>query len=398
MKRITAFFLVMAIVLACLPGCAAQRTASVPADNPPVAEPVSEAPLPALSSLPAPVPPPESESVRKAPERKEPPAEALPEPPPDVEWEVGDPAMHGIDTARLDEIRRRMAGSQMLAAVIVKDGVIVSEFYQEGYDKNSLFEMHSVTKSVMGALTGIAIEQGVLTGVDVRLAEFFPQLLEPENAGKEKITVEHLLTHTSGLGEGDGGGSFERHVRSENWVERFLSLPLTNEPGAAFFYSTAGSHMLSAVLEQAAGVSTYDFTIKHLFGPLGITSFEWGKDPQGVVDGGNGLSMNVRDAAKLGQLFLDGGNWRGRQLVPKEWVELSTAAQAAGEPYDKGQYGYQWWVWSFGGEAVYYALGYAGQFIFVVPAKNLVVSIASKSIWSDFTGQVCIREVIAACN
>jgi CubicO group peptidase (beta-lactamase class C family) len=154
--------------------------------------------------------------------------------------------------------------------------------------------------------------------------------------------------------------------------------------------------MLAAVLQEAAGQSAYDFTMEHLFGPLGIENFEWGEDAQGIVDGGNGLSLTVRDAAKLGQLFLDGGSWRGLQLVPEEWVKLSTTPHADGE-YDKGQYGYQWWVWQFGGEDVYYALGYAGQFVFVVPSKNLVVSIASRSIWSDFTGQVCIREVIAAC-
>jgi CubicO group peptidase (beta-lactamase class C family) len=290
-----------------------------------------------------------------------------------------------------------MSGSQMLGAVIVRDGVVVHEFYQDGYDENSLFEMHSVTKSLMGALTGIAIEQGIIPGVDYKLAELYPELKTPENAGKEEITVEHLLTHTSGLGEGDSGGSFQSHIRSQNWVERFLSLPLVAPPGTAFYYSTAGSHMLAALLERAAGIPARDFADEHLLGPLGIVNYYWGEDPQGVVDGGNGISLSVRDAAKLGQLFLENGNWRGTQLVPAEWVAVSTQPHAPGE-YDKGEYGYQWWVWSFAGQQTYYALGYAGQFVFVVPEKRLVVSIASKSIWSDFTGQVAIREIIAACE
>jgi CubicO group peptidase (beta-lactamase class C family) len=251
----------------------------------------------------------------------------------------------------------------------------------------------------MGALIGIAIDKGVLAGTDVRLADFYPQLADSDNAGKEDITVEHLLEHTSGLGEGNADQSFTNHVRSENWVERYLALPLVAEPGTAFFYSTAGSHMLSAVLEQAAGISTVDFALEHLFGPLGIEHFEWGKDPQGIVDGGNGVSLSVRDAAKLGQLYAENGNWRGRQLISRDWITRSIAVHAQGEP-DKGRYGYQWWIRSFGDGGQYdgyYALGYAGQFIFVVPELNLVVAIASKSIWSDYTGQVCINDIIAAC-
>jgi CubicO group peptidase (beta-lactamase class C family) len=323
--------------------------------------------------------------------------EPTPPPPPDTEWEVEDPAGHGFDPGKLAEIDRRMAASQMLGAVIIKDGVIVDEFYQEGYDKDSLFHMHSVTKSVMGALTGIAIEQGLIESVDARLADIYPQLNAPENAGKEAITVEHLLTHTAGLSGGADASSFGSHVRAENWVERYLSLPLAHKPGEMFSYSTAGSHILADLLEKSAGMSAYDFAVENLFAPLGIENFEWGTDPQGVVDGGNGLYLTVRDAARLGQLYLDGGSWRGLQLVPREWVEASVAPHAAGEP-DKGEYGYQWWVWSFGGHEVYYALGYAGQFVFAVPDLELVVAIASKSIWSDFTGQVCIREVIGACE
>lgn len=323
-------------------------------------------------------------------------ASAVEEAPLDSEWAVEAPEEHGVDTTLLAQIDGKMAGSQMLAAVIVKDGVIIDEFYKDGYDENSLFGMHSVTKSVMGTLIGIAIEQGVLEGVDVKLADFFPQLAEPDNAGKETITVEQLLTHTAGLGEGDSE-SFQSLMHAENWVDYYLSQRLNYEPGTTFNYSTAGSHMLSAVLEQASGRSTEEFAVEHLFGPLGIESYEWGTDPQGIADGGNGLHLRVRDAAKIGQLYLEGGNWRGNQIIPQDWITQSTSVHAKGES-DKGQYGYQWWIWTFGGHDVYYALGYAGQFIFVVPDLNLVTAIASESIWSDFTGQVCIRDVIAACE
>lgn len=131
-----------------------------------------------------------------------------------------------------------------------------------------------------------------------------------------------------------------------------------------------------------------------------MDSVEWESDPQGITDGGNGIAMSLRDAAKFGQLYLDGGLWRGRQIVPRDWVETSTKAQSAGE-YGSGEYGYQWWVRPFGrdsGYSGYYAMGWAGQFIFVVPELRLVTAVASRSTWSDYTGQVCMDDIIAACE
>jgi len=386
MKNMISFLLTSVLIFACISGCGAQEMSPESTDIYATAEPN-------LTDDMAPAPVSEDAAVVGSAIDEISDDEPTTAEPVDTEWSFGGPSQHGMDAARLANIRQRFAGSQMLAMVIVKDGVIVDEFYKDGYDENSLFRMHSVTKSVMGALIGIAIDKGVIENVDVRLADIYPGLMG--NADKEKITIEHLLEHTSGFSEGDS--SFMSHIRSENWVERFLSLPLAAKPGTSFFYSTAGSHMLSDILERSAGMSTYDFAMENLFRPLGIESFEWGTDPQGVVDGGNGLSLSVRDAAKFGQLFLEGGNWRGHQLVSQEWVRESIAVHAPGEP-DKGRYGYQWWIWSFGGQDVYYALGYAGQFVFVVPELNLVTAIASESIWSDFTGQVCIREIIAACN
>lgn len=381
MKRISALLLCMGMLLSGLPGCQTAGTqSSAPAVDESASTETVESSVDSISEPPEP-------ASQKVEEEEE---------PVNNDWEFATPESRGADNAYFEAIHRKIANSQMLAVVTVKDGVVIDEFYQDGYDENSVFGVHSVTKSVMGSLIGIAIEQGTLAGVDTGLSTFFPQIADSDDARKQEITLEHLLTHTSGIGW--PASEFNALVNSENWVEYTLELPMAAQPGTSFVYTTAGSHMLSAVLEQATGIPTRDYAEEYLFGPIGIESAQWDQDPQGVTDGGNGLHLSVRDMARFGQLFLDEGNWRGQQIVPQSWVEVSTREHAAGEP-DKGTYGYQWWIRSFGKDGAYsgyYALGYAGQFVFVVPELNLVTAITSKSVWSDYTGQVCFNEIVAA--
>jgi CubicO group peptidase (beta-lactamase class C family) len=225
-------------------------------------------------------------------------------------------------------------------------------------------------------LTGIAIEKGILSGVDEKLSDFFPELVGTD---KDGITVEHLLENASGIRwrQWGGGRMWWEMASSENWVEFILSQPMEATPGTLFNYSCGGFHLLSAILEQAAGESAADFGERYLFGPLGIAVVSWLTDPQGITRGGSSASMTARDAAKLGQLYLDGGNWRGTQIVPEWWVEQSTKYQFAGSP-GTGEYGYAWWLRELAGYNVYYAMGYAGQYIFVVPELRLVTVITSR--------------------
>ena len=154
--------------------------------------------------------------------------------------------------------------------------------------------------------------------------------------------------------------------------------------------------LLAAILEKATGKGLLEYAREVLFAPLDMDSADCGTDPQGIGDGGNGFRMTARDMAKLGQLYLQGGTWAGEQVVPADWVAEATALQcdlAPGNP----DYGYQWWLQSFGGYEAYFAQGHFGQFVFVVPELDLVAAFNSHNTGSNDLYWGLIREVVAAC-
>lgn len=290
---------------------------------------------------------------------------------PNNDWQFDTPENHGVDGAILKRFHDAIKRIEIYSVVIAKDGYIIDEYYKEGYDERSVFRLNSCTKSVTSALIGIAIDKRLLDGVDTKLSEFFPQLADSDSAYKKEITIAHLLEHTSGIRWPESGGPmFRKFVQSENWVDFVLSQPMAAKPGSKFSYSTGGSHLLSAIIQQSAGQTTYDFAMEHLFKPLVMESVQWRTDPQGITDGGNGISMNARDAAKFGQLYLNGGKWKGRQIVPEKWVAESTKPQSEAQPIPG--YGYQWWLRKFGNLNTYFAVGHGGQYIVVVPDLELV--------------------------
>ncbi|MCL2057180.1 MAG: beta-lactamase family protein [Oscillospiraceae bacterium] len=326
------------------------------------------------------------------------------DPLPDNSWEFDSPENRGVDSEMLARFHEALAGVDIRCALIVKDGVIISEYYKtnnddgESYDENTVFRMASVTKSVSGAVIGLAADRGLLE-VDAKLTEFYAELAEPGQEDKGEITVAHLLTHTSGIywNEWAGGDYFMRLSRSENWVDFVFSQHMSYAPGTVFNYTTGGSHLLGGVLRAATGVSAFDFAKEHLFGPLGMDSVRWRTDPQGFTDAGNGIEMTARDAAKLGQLYLDKGNWRGRQIISEDWVERSTSRQAAGSP-GTGEHGYCWWLRDFGGYRGFYAMGHGGQYIIVVPELNLVTVMASRLSDTYLPQRIFTEYVIPACG
>jgi CubicO group peptidase (beta-lactamase class C family) len=293
--------------------------------------------------------------------------EALPA---DNGWQYDAPENHGMNSDTLQGLHAALGDAQVYAAVTVKDGYIVDEYYKEGYDGTSLFRLNSATKSFTSALIGVAIDQGLIAGVDVTIAEYLPQIKELGEYW-QRITIRQLLTHSSGINADDS--LFMEWYRSDNWLEFTFNHGVVSEPGARFIYSTAGTHLLAAVLQQATGRKVSDYGREYLFEPLGMDSAAWGEDPQGITDGGNGLTLNVYDMAKLGQLFLNGGRWNEQQIISQAWVDESTSVQfARTERYST--YGYQWWIRKFGakGYDTYFAQGHGGQLIFVVPELALV--------------------------
>lgn len=331
-------------------------------------------------------------------------SEPEPEPEIDNSWEFDTPENHDMNPEMFARMHEALSGANVYSVVTAKDGVIIDEYYQDGYDENSVFALHSSSKSFTSALIGIAIEQGLIGGVDDPLSDYLPQVLELEDTEKQQITLRHLLTQTSGLEWYEWGGGYsnwEEFRSSPNWVEYILGRSLVSQPGTAFNYSTGNTHLLAAALEQAAGMNELEYGKETLFGPLGMESVQWGTDPQGIADGGNGISMTARDAARFGQLYLNGGVWNGEQIIPADWVRESTSAQNNGAGDGTGAYGYSWWTRSFGdaGYETYYAFGAWGQYIFVVPELDLVTVIASPGPQSSYASRPYFTDyVLAAYN
>lgn len=319
-----------------------------------------------------------------------------PEVPTPWEWSFDTPESQGMDTAALSALHKTFDSFPLLSAVIVRNGVVVDTYYKDGYDESSVFTLQSTSKSITGALVGIALEQGYLASVDVPLADYFPELLSASDSRWADITIRHLLNHTSGIASTDSPRWYEWRA-SENWLDYLFALPIYTAPGTNFDYSTGNTHLLCAVLEQATGMPLGDYARAVLFEPLGMTSAGVGTAPEGVGDGGNGFYMTTLDLARFGLLYLDGGAWQDRQIVPADWVEASTTTQAT-RTSDGSRYGYQWWIRSFSGHETFVAQGHYGQYLIAVPDLSLLLAINSDYEGSSKIYWQIANAAIAACG
>jgi CubicO group peptidase (beta-lactamase class C family) len=255
--------------------------------------------------------------------------------------------------------------------VVIRNGVIVAETYYGSNKQTTPHQLYSCTKSFISALIGIALESGDFPeGVRQPVLAFFPdKTFSNPDPRKAAMTLEHLLTMTSGLDWQEGDPIYQQMWQSRDWVKFVLDRPMADDPGADFNYNSGVSHVLSGIVQQGSGMLTQNFAQERLFTPLGINTPRWDKDADGLAIGGWGLTLTPRDMAKLGFLYLHGGVWDGQQIVPAAWVEASTMAHI--ETGGDLNYGYQWWIYPDG--SGYTALGRYGQIIFVAPESDLVV-------------------------
>ena len=287
-------------------------------------------------------------------------------------WRTSTPEEQGMDSARLaqmlDSIRQEHLSLHSL--LIIRNGYIVSETYFEPFRQESRHELYSCTKSFISTLIGIAIDQGYIDGTDQRVVDFFPEFTFANlDSQKESMTLEDLLTMRSGLDWQEGDPIYQEMYRSADWVKFVLDTPMAQQPGSFFNYCSGCSHVLSAILQQSAGMNGRAYADKNLFTPLGISNLRWDTDGSGIPIGGWGLQMTSRDMAKLGYLYLQGGKWDGQQILSAGWVKAATQKHT-GTDGELG-YGYQWWTYPTQG--AYTALGRYGQTIFVVPEMSLIV-------------------------
>ncbi|MCG8688509.1 MAG: beta-lactamase family protein [Desulfobacterales bacterium] len=299
-------------------------------------------------------------------------------------WKYSTPEKQGMHSGHLVKMFRHINDGKYYinSVLVVKNGYIVAEADRNEPDHTR--PMWSSTKGIISALVGIALDRGVLKSIDQPISDFFTHLQNQPDLLKNEIRLKHLLSMSAGIDwpeietsmAYDGNPEYQMEM-SPNWAEYVLARPMACKPGTMFNYSSGNYIVLTAVLKQA-GLDVESFAGQYLFEPLGITPdrYFWNKTNEGLPNGSHGLVMCPRDMAKIGYLYLKGGQWDGKKILSKSWINASTAAQA--EMNWKGfvadHYGYGWYLQQYG----FNSLGYQGQFIVVMPGIEAVAVFTSE--------------------
>jgi CubicO group peptidase (beta-lactamase class C family) len=302
---------------------------------------------------------------------------------PSPAWQTGVPEDYGFDSGKLAEglqtIRRN--GLDLHSVAIVRNGVMVLDAPFYPYDGKTVHDQASVTKSIMTALIGIAAGQGKLKLDDPVLSFFSGRAVANRDAAKERITVRHLASMSSGLECTSANDEQTLHEmqKSPDFVQFTLDRKMISEPGSQFVYCSPGMHLLSAILQKATGMTALEFARLNLFEPLGIQNVIWPTDAQGFNHGWGDIRLHPHDTAKIGLLWLHHGQWNGRQIVSREWVDNSVKTQIKTGRDD--DYGYGWWITGTKGE--FAAIGRGGQRIQVWPEIDTILVMTGGGIDID---------------
>jgi len=306
------------------------------------------------------------------------------------------PAIDPVVLARVDSTARATLPA-LQAMVVVRNGRMVWEKYWGGADSATAFNIKSVSKGLLSALTGIAIQQGRLT-LDTPISKLLPDYYRsnaPENRAfraaivrndsvRATITIRHLLTQTSGYAWDEGGPILSTFLVSSDAARLVAEQILAATPGTTWNYSTGNTHLLAAALTRAVSTPLRRYAEDQLLTPAGIQLRGWDVDGAGNPIGGSEMYLTARGLARFGQLCLEGGAIGGKQVVPRDWIAASWEKRSdVASPIYKEMvpgitgYGYLWWLRTSNGKVMNSALGYGGQFVLVVPELNLVIAGAS---------------------
>jgi CubicO group peptidase (beta-lactamase class C family) len=319
----------------------------------------------------------------------------------------------GIDPQKIKKLTQLILADSIPnihSLLIEKDGKLVYENYFSGDDErwgknlgyishaaNDLHDIRSISKSVVSACIGIAVEQHLIKSIDQPIFSFFPEYERYATGQKKNITIRHLLTMSSGLewNEEDNGKSenCESHMEhSQNPVEYILSRPLANNPGTSWNYNSGGTQILAAIIKKVSGQNIDEFAAKNLFIPLSIQNHQWVKMDGGDPAAASGLRLTSRDLLKFANLYFNDGIYDNRQILPKNWIDSSfNASIKRSSDEDSGAYGYQFWIDndSIKGKSLTYqvAKGNGGQRIFFFKDYQMIVIVTAgnyhKSLKND---------------
>jgi hypothetical protein len=352
---------------------------------------------------------------------------------PTAGWDTTRPEVQGLDPVPLRELHEAIAAGTygyVDRLVVVKDGrLVVSERYPQDYraisrgqrspigcgwetcaDSNELHDfnylhpdfhpwyrgrdvhtLQSVTKSIAATLIGIAVGRGEIADLGVSLLNFFDDYdLSHVDPRLHAATLADLLTMRTGIEWHetdrpiDSTNTTSQLEWSDDWVQFTLNQPMDADPGTTWTYNSGGSHLMSAVIREATGMTIDVYAEEHLFGPLGITEYHWKREPTGLPDTEGGLFLEAEQLAKIGYLYLNDGVWDGVRILPEGWVDSATARQVERVGIQDWGYGYQWWRLDRDDTVIWAGLGFGGQYLLVLPGQDLIAVVNS---WNIFGGE-----------
>jgi CubicO group peptidase (beta-lactamase class C family) len=324
-------------------------------------------------------------------------------------WEVASAEEEGLDPSRLVDMMDFLAsspGHHIHSILIFRRDKLVFEEYFEGYlyannppgsngdfiqyDRETDHYLASVSKSITSVIFGAAVKEGYIPTVDTLLRDVLPEYQHILTGQKEGITLEHLLTMSSGLHWDEWSKSFEDPendvialFHEEDPMEYILSKHMINDPGQEFLYNSGGTNVLGAVIERATGMGLLEFGNQYLFGPLQVEGGIWERMAGGYMFASGGIYLRPREQAKIGSLFLNGGYWAGQQIITDDWIEASSTEHIVTNSLipRAHAYGYQWWIMDYQANGrsyeCFFAAGWGDQYIFVFPEQDMMVVVNS---------------------
>jgi CubicO group peptidase (beta-lactamase class C family) len=301
-------------------------------------------------------------------------------------WRTSTPEEQGMHSEKLNSMLEETLRKKhsIDSITIVRNGYMVLDAYFYPFKKDTKHIVHSCTKSITSAAFGIAVDKGYIKSLQQFVLEIFSdKQFANLDEDKKSITLKNLLTMTSGLETEDSyiydWKGLNEMVQKKDWVQHVLDRPMAEKPGTRFEYSNGVTFLLSAIIQKTTKQKTFDFMKQYLFGPLGITDVKWATTPEGINVGYGRMWLTPHDMAKIGWLYVNSGRWGDQQIISEKWIKDSTQKHFNATLFDG--YGYQWWI---SPDKFYAAVGYGGQFIFVVPKKNMVVVFTSTLKRNDF--------------
>lgn len=329
-------------------------------------------------------------------------------------WRTADPQKGGLDPRVSRKLEARVQGIETLRSIlIIRSGELLFETYALGGTPNRYQNVNSITKSVVSALVGIALQEGFLQDIDQPLLSFFPEYIPQDlDSRKKAITLRHLLSMSSGYALPPGDSElFLRHpplLEYSTSLEKLLGRPMEHEPGEVFVYDDLSSHLVALILTRSTGMPLATYAQTKLFDPLGIWRDEqnrpypwqrgthmtdeqhpfglwdeqelylWSVDQRGYHIGSYGLQLTTRELAKFGYLYLNHGQWNDRHIIAADYLQNSWRQQS--KMANDEAYGYLWYLLPWGRHRSFCAIGYGGQWLICLPDLDTVVVVTSLPI------------------